>query len=68
MIPTKQMQQKIRDWLVKNDISNGDLYKVEGMGNLYISLDLEHANEHQHQYTLERDGTAYHFFAKLGGP
>lgn len=60
---TKQMQQKIKLWLAENPLQDDELHKVEGMGELYVSLDMDHAQDNQFLYTLEIAGTEFHFFS-----
>ncbi len=61
---TKQFQERLRQSIVDQPLTGGEIRRAEGMGELYFSMKRNHSSEYYFQYTLEIDGTDYHFFGK----
>ena len=70
MIPTQPMQQLIKDQLTASPLSEGEIRRIEGMGELYVSLSRDTDKRH-HEYTfmysLTIDSTQFYFFSRLNG-
>jgi hypothetical protein len=58
MIPTQHMQQMIKDQLAASPLSDGEIRRIEGMGELYVSFsrDADKAHrEYTYMYSLSID-------------
>ena len=57
------MQRQLKDELANSPLAVGEVRRVEGMGQLFISLSRDLGdNNYRHQYTLEFDAVPHHFF------
>jgi len=60
---SEQMLEKIKKQLTESPLTDADeLRRVEGMGHLYMSLSLDHADECSYLYSITIDETKYYFF------
>jgi hypothetical protein len=70
MIPTQPMQQLIKNQMTAFPLTDGEIRRIEGMGELYVSLtrdvDKRH-HEYTYMYSLIIDGKKFYFFSRLSG-
>lgn len=68
MFLTREMQSLVRNRVRTNPLAEGEVQRIEGMGELYISLSDEGMKEkgYTFMYSLEIDGVAYRFYSRLG--
>lgn len=70
MIPTQNMQQLIKSQLAASPLYEGEIRRIEGMGDLYVSrkreLETSH-DEYTYMYSLIIEEETYYFFSRLGG-
>lgn len=70
MIPTQPMQQLIKDQMTATPLAEGEIRRIEGMGELYVSLtrdiDKRH-HEYTYMYSLTIDNKKFYFFSRLNG-
>jgi hypothetical protein len=64
MIISQQLQRELSANLRENALSDGETRRIEGMGNLYVSLKREPVPGCYFRYTLTIEGIDYHFFSK----
>lgn len=64
MILSTQMQEEIKQRLAASPLYDGEIRRIDGMGDLYVSLTREMHEPYYFQYTLRIDDTPYHFFGK----
>jgi hypothetical protein len=61
---SRQLQRQLVDELRDKPLDEGEIRRVEGMGNLHVSLQREAPDGYYFRYTLAIEGTDYHFFSK----
>lgn len=64
MILSNQMQERLRQFLVASPLHEGEIRRVDGMGNLYVALSKEHKEPYYFQYSLAIDGVPHYFFGR----
>lgn len=63
---TKQTGNRLKQMLETEPLNEGELRRVEGMGELYVALQKSSANDdYRFLYTLEINSTPYYFFSKV---
>jgi hypothetical protein len=59
----------LREQLTASPLKSGEIRRIEGMGELYVSTtkEMENAHEYTFMYSLYIDEIPYYFFSKLNG-
>lgn len=66
MIPTLQMQQHLKDLLSQSPLETGEIRRIEGMGELYVSLSSDlNKGEYEYLYSLGIDDVVVYFYARM---
>lgn len=64
MILSTQMQERLKQSLAASPLHEGEVRRVDGMGELYFSQTKEQPEPYYFKYSLSIDDVPYYFFGK----
>lgn len=64
MILSNQMQERLKVLLAEAPLLEGEMRRVEGMGDLYVALSKEQDKPYYFQYSLAIEGVPHFFFGR----
>jgi hypothetical protein len=64
MILSTQMQDKLRQSLTASPLFENELRRIDGMGELYVSLVKDQHEPYYYKYTLSINDVPHYFFGK----
>lgn len=64
MILSTQMQEEIKQRLAASPLYEEEIRRIDGMGELYVSLRKDIPDPYYWQYSLSIEDVPHHFFGK----